>query len=114
LLVPIPALAGRYKSSTRGADWRPVGGETSGGLSNVPVHPSDLGIDLHEEDLSLDLLENEARTLSEISDALARIENGTSGRCENCHQKISRERLEALPYARYCIRCARKFQDSTK
>ena len=87
-----------------------VGGEESGGLSNVPVHPADLGTDNFEEALALDLLENEEKILDEVNDALARIEEGTFGRCENCGQEISRERLKALPYARYCIRCARKLQ----
>jgi DnaK suppressor protein len=89
----------------------PVGGEESGGLSNVPVHPADLGTDTFEEELALDLLENEDKILSEVNDALARIEQGTLGRCENCGQEISRQRLKALPYARYCIRCARKLED---
>ena len=89
---------------------QPVGGEASGGLSDVPIHPADLGTDNYEEEVTLDLLENEDQILAEINDALARIEQGTFGRCENCHQEISRERLEALPYARYCIRCARKLQ----
>src|SRR4051794_17942035 len=91
---------------------RPVGGEFSGGLSDVPVHPADLGTDNFEEELTLDLMENEQQILAEINDALARIEQGTFGRCENCHREISRERLEALPYARYCIRCARELQSS--
>jgi DnaK suppressor protein len=89
---------------------QPVGGETSGGLSDVPVHPADLGTDNYEEEVALTMLENEAQLLVEINDALARIEHGTFGRCENCGQEISRERLEALPYARYCTRCARKFE----
>ena len=46
----------------------------------------------------------------EVNDALARIGHGTFGVCENCHKPISEERLDALPYARYCIRCARKLQ----
>jgi RNA polymerase-binding transcription factor DksA len=46
--------------------------------------------------------------LTEINDALARIEHGTFGRCEECQREISKERLEALPYARYCIRDARQ------
>lgn len=87
-----------------------VGGEKSGGLSNVPVHPADLGTDNFEEELALDLLENEEKILDEVNDALARIGQGTLGRCENCGQEISRARLKALPYARYCIRCARKLQ----
>jgi RNA polymerase-binding transcription factor DksA len=76
----------------------------------VPVHPADLGTDNDEEEVALDLLENEEQILVEINDALGRIEQGTFGRCENCQQEISRERLDALPYARYCIRCAQKLQ----
>lgn len=89
---------------------RPVGGESAGGLSDVPLHPADLGTDNFEEELALDLMENEEQILEEVNDALARIEQGTFGRCENCHRPITKERLEALPYARYCIRCARKLQ----
>ena len=89
---------------------KPVGGESSGGLSDVPVHPADLGTEEFEEELTLTLVENEEQLLAEIDDALDRIEQGTYGRCENCHREIPRERLEALPYVRYCIRCARKLQ----
>ena len=84
--------------------------KSSGGLSDVPVHPADLGTEEFEEELSLTLVENEEQLLAEIDDALDRIEKGTYGRCENCHQEIPRERLEALPYARYCIRCTRILQ----
>lgn len=55
-------------------------------------------------------MENEGRILVEINDALARIEQGTFGRCENCRREIPKERLEAVPYTRYCIRCARELQ----
>ena len=83
---------------------KPVGGESSGGLSDLPLHPADLGTGEFEEELTLTLVENEEQLLAEINDALDRIEQGTYGRCENCHREISRERLEALPYVRYCIR----------
>lgn len=89
---------------------RPVGGEAAGGLSDVPVHPADLGTENFEEELTLGLLENEEQILAEVEAALDRIERGTFGRCENCHQEIPKERLKAIPYARYCTRCARKLQ----
>jgi RNA polymerase-binding protein DksA len=89
---------------------RGVGGEASGGLSDVPVHPADLAPQEYEEEVTLGLLENEDQLLTEVNDALARIERGTFGRCENCGQEISRARLEALPYARHCLRCARLLQ----
>ena len=96
-------LSGLEEEALRG-----VGAESSGGLSNVPVHPADLGNDNYEEEVTLGLLENEDQLLDEINDALDRIEQGTFGRCEECGQEISRERLEALPYARYCVLCAQK------
>jgi DnaK suppressor protein len=67
-------------------------------------------VENYEEENTLDLMENEGRILVEINDALPRIEQGTFGRCENCRREIPKERLEAVPYARYCIRCARELQ----
>jgi RNA polymerase-binding transcription factor DksA len=47
------------------------------------------------------------RLLEEVDSALQRIDRGTFGICETCHRRIVQERLEALPYARLCMRCAR-------
>ena len=41
-------------------------------------------------------------------DALAKLENGTYGQCEDCGSTIAAPRLEAVPAARYCITCASK------
>ena len=86
---------------------RPDGGEASGGLSNVPVHPADLGSHTIEEEISLGLLSNEEQLLEEIKDALARIEQGTYGLCAGCGQPIPKGRLRAIPYARFCVGCTR-------
>lgn len=45
--------------------------------------------------------------LDEIDAALARVDDGTYGRCERCGQPIGEGRLEARPAARTCISCAR-------
>jgi RNA polymerase-binding transcription factor DksA len=82
---------------------RPLGGEAAGGLSDVPVHPADPASAEYEEQVTIGLLETEAELLAEVTDALDRIEQGTFGRCENCGRAITRERLDALPYARYCL-----------
>jgi DnaK suppressor protein len=42
---------------------------------------------------------------TEVLDALARMDAGTYGKCENCGQEIPIERLEALPSARLCVTC---------
>ena len=93
---------------------RPVGGEAAGGLSDVPVHPADLGTDNFDQELALSLMENETQLLEEVVNALARIDAGTFGRCENCGQEIPKERVDAVPYARYCVRCAQKLQRGSK
>jgi RNA polymerase-binding protein DksA len=89
---------------------RPIGGEAAGGLSDVPVHPADPSSAEYEDEVNLRVLENESQLLTEVVDALKRIEQGTFGRCEECGQEIPRERLRALPYARYCLRDAEKLQ----
>src|SRR4051794_26423214 len=67
---------------------RPAGGESSGKLSDVPIHPADLANDNYEEEVSLALLETENNLLEEVNDALTRTEQGTFGRCEICGEAI--------------------------
>jgi RNA polymerase-binding transcription factor DksA len=92
----------------------PTGGEASGGFSDVPTHPADLGTDAYEEEIDLSLLEKKDHILLEINDALERMEQGTFGRCEECGQDIPSKRLEALPYARYCLEDAERLQDQSR
>lgn len=44
--------------------------------------------------------------LTEIDDALGRIDAGTYGVCESCGAAVPVERLEVIPETRYCVRCA--------
>lgn len=85
---------------------RATGGEASGGLSNAPMHMGDLGSDLAEEELDLQLVENQELMMRDVNDALERIQNNTFGMCEECNKPISKARLTAIPYTRYCIHCA--------
>lgn len=45
------------------------------------------------------------RLSSEVREALAKVEAGSYGRCDDCGRQIPEERLEALPWARRCIDC---------
>ncbi|MCF6743187.1 conjugal transfer protein TraR [Blastococcus sp. KM273128] len=45
------------------------------------------------------------RTIEEIDAALARIDEGTYGRCTGCGTAIPEERLELRPFARTCVAC---------
>ena len=82
--------------------------ESSGDLSTMPIHMADIGSDNFEQDFTLTLLESEEETLAQIEIALARITDGTYGTCENCGEPIPKTRLQAIPYARQCVECARK------
>jgi len=81
---------------------------SAGDLSNMPIHMADLGTDNFEQEFTIELIQNEAKELEEIEAALARIKDGSFGRCAECDTAIGRERLAAIPYARLCIECRRK------
>lgn len=75
-------------------------------LSNMPIHMADLGTDSYEIDNIIGLMDSERRILTEIDDALGRIEDGTYGVCQGRGEPIPKERLKAIPWARYCVGCA--------
>jgi len=90
----------------------PSGGQTAGELSDAPTHLGDRGSEEYMTEMSELMLENQQHIVTESRAALERIEAGTFGRCENCGQEISRQRLDALPYTPFCVQCAGK-TDST-
>jgi RNA polymerase-binding transcription factor DksA len=73
---------------------------------------ADLGTENYDQEFTLGLIENEQGTLDLINEALVRMERGTFGQCAECGEPISKSRLQAIPYARHCIRCARKLEGS--
>ena len=84
--------------------------DSSGNLSNVPLHMADVGTENYDQEFTLSLIENEQGTLDQISEAFRRLDAGTYGLCEECHQPIAKPRLQALPYTPRCIECARKLE----
>src|SRR5580698_1393837 len=45
-----------------------------------------------------------------IDEALVRIKTGTYGTCIECEEELQQKRLEAVPWARYCVTCAEKHE----
>jgi DnaK suppressor protein len=84
-----------------------------GGASNAPVDMADIATDNFEQEFTLSLLKNQEQVLGEIGEALERIRQGTFGSCEECEKPIAKPRLQALPYTRHCVTCARKVQQSS-
>jgi DnaK suppressor protein len=84
--------------------------DASGDLSSMPIHMADLGTDNYQQEFSLGLMDSERKLITEIDDALQRIENGTFGICEGTGQPIPKARLEAQPWAKYSVEYARKLE----
>jgi len=51
------------------------------------------------------LSDHDRHRLDAIEDALNKIDSGRYGVCEKCGKKIKNARLQAIPYARLCIKC---------
>lgn len=52
----------------------------------------------------------EKRLLKMVGEALERMEEGSYGQCVACDEEINRKRLEAVPWARYCLRCQERLE----
>ena len=58
-----------------------------------------------ERELAIRNLDRESNLLRNVRGALARIEDGSFGVCVHCEEDISPKRLNAVPWAPYCIAC---------
>lgn len=59
----------------------------------------------YNREFMFSLSDTERETLRLIEGALDRLEKGGYGSCRNCGREIARARLQAVPWARYCIDC---------
>lgn len=80
--------------------------DAAGDLSSMPIHMADMGTDNFEQEFALGLMDSERKLLAEIHQALVRINEGVYGICEGTDKPISKARLEANPWAKYCIEYA--------
>jgi DnaK suppressor protein len=69
------------------------------------MHPADQGTDSIEQEKAYMIGATTGATLEDIDEALRKIDHQAFGLCERCGKEISRERLEAVPYARLCVQC---------
>jgi DnaK suppressor protein len=76
-------------------------GETSGEIGDA----ADQASESIEKEILFELSDVERNTLDQIEAALRKIDKGSYGVCESCRKPIGKLRLDALPFARYCITC---------
>lgn len=72
---------------------------------DVPSDEGDLSQQSHEEWIFLNRNTLDLKLLREVEDALRRIHDTTYGVCAECGEPISAKRLEAVPWAKFCVRC---------
>jgi len=72
----------------------------------------DFALDSVQDEISSQLAEVESRELSSIEMALEKMREGSYGQCEGCSESIPLIRLQALPYATYCIACQQELEKS--
>jgi RNA polymerase-binding protein DksA len=67
---------------------------------------ADAGTKTFEREHEISLQTNMRDLLDQVHKALARIDDGTYGRCENCGRPIGKQRLlQANPRATMCVPC---------
>ena len=75
---------------------------------DCPSDEGDLSQQHHEEWIFLNRNTIDIKLLREVMNALRRIDEGTYGVCPECDEPISAKRLDALPWARFCVTCQEK------
>lgn len=78
--------------------------------SNLVQDLADKAESSYTKEFLLSLTDSEREQLLQIDEALRTLEKGDFGMCLMCGQPISKKRLEALPWAAYCIDCQQKVE----
>src|SRR6478672_9639323 len=75
---------------------------------------TDLAASEINQNLVFKLRDRERQLLAKIDQALARMDEGTFGSCEDCEEPIEPRRLEARPVSTLCIACKEKQEHKEK
>lgn len=73
--------------------------------SEATQDPADMAANAYTKELLVSMSANDRNLLTLIDEALARIELGDYGSCIHCAEPVQEKRLEAVPWARHCLRC---------
>ena len=67
--------------------------------------PADMAANAYTKELLVSMSDNDRQLLNLIDEALERIETAGYGKCVHCGEALSEKRLDAVPWARHCVRC---------
>ncbi|MHB1455993.1 MAG: TraR/DksA C4-type zinc finger protein [Armatimonadota bacterium] len=74
-------------------------------LADYDQHPADDGTETFEKEKDISVRDSWRDVMGRIDEALGKIERGTYGCCDRCGVTISKERLNVMPYAIFCVDC---------
>lgn len=86
-------------------------------VSGHVQHIADVATDMYDKEFNLGLASKDREVLLLIDTAIKRINDGSFGLCLNAHPNhhlITKQRLEALPYAEYCRDCQENFESKKR
>lgn len=81
-----------------------VGGELQGQY-DLPQDSGERSLLDLLEDTGMAIADVRRQQLTRMDQALARLQEGSYGQCQDCGNEISLERLQAVPYATRCKDC---------
>lgn len=80
-------------------------GDSQSALDNGTEDYVDYAVNSYAREFLLSLTELDRKQLLLVEEALARVDRGEYGRCQQCGEEINPKRLEVQPWARHCVRC---------
>ena len=78
------------------------------------VNPEEDGTDAFMRLQALNQMNDQQHIVADIDEALTSIEKGTYGACEMCDCLISKLRLKARPFAKFCVKCKSNMERSNR
>jgi DnaK suppressor protein len=73
--------------------------------SEATQDPADMAANAYTKELLVSMSANDRQLLALVDEALERIETGEYGDCVHCNEPVQEKRLDAVPWARHCLRC---------
>ena len=107
----------RKRSEIRGRIAEELGEKMSEDISSTlgpAMDEGDLSTLEAARDLDYGLLSMFTKTLKNIEYALERLDEGTYGMCDECGMEIGEKRLQAMPFALYCLACQQEREKLTE
>ncbi|HAF24654.1 MAG TPA: RNA polymerase-binding protein DksA [Blastocatellia bacterium] len=73
--------------------------------SEATQDPADMAANAYTKELLVSMSDNDRQLLNLIDEALERMDDSGFGKCIRCGQALPEKRLQAVPWARHCVRC---------